>query len=86
MYPVQFFHCKDIPAEKIERVFRDCVTIFGNLGIFAGPVHGETGIPGLLLDFNCGVRLEVPEGPKKQRHFLQRKSIRGLSVHPRTSS
>ena len=62
MYPVQCFHCKDISEEKIERIFRDCVTIFGNLGIFAGPVHGETGIPGLLLDFNCGLRLEVPEG------------------------
>lgn len=28
----------------------------------AGPIWGETGIPGLYLDFNAGVRLEIPEG------------------------
>ena len=28
----------------------------------AGPVQGETGIPGLRLDFNAGCRLRVPEG------------------------
>ena len=28
----------------------------------AGPVRGETGIEGLRLDFNAGLRLDVPEG------------------------
>ena len=31
-------------------------------GIFDSRIVGETPIPGLRLDFNCGLRLDVPEG------------------------
>ena len=29
----------------------------------SGPVRGETGIDGVRLDFNNGVRVEIPDGP-----------------------
>ena len=33
-----------------------------NPGIFESKIYGETGIDGLRLDFNFGLRLDVPEG------------------------
>ena len=30
--------------------------------LFAGEIAGETGIDGLKLDFNCGLRLQIPSG------------------------
>ncbi len=29
---------------------------------YDAPIYGETGIEGLCLDFNCGLRLEIPQG------------------------
>ena len=31
-------------------------------GIYESRIWGETGFPGLRLDFNCGLRLDIPEG------------------------
>ena len=59
-YPVQFFSCRDSgqsPEEMQETLAR-----LARLSREAGPVAGETGIPGLRLDFNGGVRVRVPAG------------------------
>ena len=34
----------------------------GRILLDPGPIVRETGLPGVRLDFNCGVRLEIPEG------------------------
>ena len=44
-----FFHMAKIPHNMPE-------------GIFESEIYGETGIDGLRLDFNCGLRLDIPEG------------------------
>lgn len=51
-----FFSCNREEPTKKDRA------IAYNDGVLAGAVAGETGIPGLRLDFNAGLRLEVPEG------------------------
>ena len=60
-YPIQYFSCRDFEAapEKIQRMLE----YLSQLGTgLAGPVAGETGIPGLKIDFNDGIRLQVPAG------------------------
>ena len=47
--------CGDIMSEKQERAKQYC-------SFNPGPVSCETGIEGLKLDFNYGVRVQVPEG------------------------
>lgn len=49
----------------------------------AGAVRGDTGIPGLRLDFNCGLRLQVPEG---NWHVTIRDSASGLTAYDRDVS
>lgn len=51
-----FFSCGREEPTKKDRA------IAYNDGVLAGAVAGETGIPGLRLDFNAGLRLEVPAG------------------------
>ena len=56
-YPVQYFACKDFDP--------DPKTLQGLTYLSlqkAGEIAGDTGIPGLRLDFNGGLRLQVPEG------------------------
>ena len=51
-----YFSCgKELPVRK------DMALVLANEAQ-AGPVKGETGIEGLRLDFNAGLRLDVPEG------------------------
>ena len=57
-YPIQFFGCRDDGC-----LSPDQWKALTYLSIKkAGPIAGDTGIPGLRLDFNSGVRLQVPEG------------------------
>ena len=61
-YPVEYFSCKDFDKkpEDIQKMLA-CMADWGRK--FSGPIRGETGIEGVRLDFNNGVRVEVPEGP-----------------------
>ena len=61
-YPVQYFSCKDFQTEDTEKFFREKVLSWTEMGLVVGSVTGETGIPGLKLDFNNGIRLQVPKG------------------------
>ena len=61
LYPVEYFGARgtlDFPADILQKelvYFRDEMETMA-------PILGETGIKGLLLDFNSGLRLQVPEG------------------------
>lgn len=60
-YVLQYFFCKNWKQslEKMQKM----VKYFTYLDATSvGPVQGETGIPGLKLDFNNGIRLQVPTG------------------------
>ena len=61
-YPVRHFCCQELSQEEMEARFRDKTGFFSSAQPLIGPVRGETGIDGLRLDFNDGLRLEVPEG------------------------
>lgn len=61
-YPVRHFCCRDLSAKKMKSYFRDETGLFSSAQPLIGPVRGETGVDGLRLDFNDGLRLEVPEG------------------------
>ena len=51
----------DAPA--IQQVLHDILDLYDDLDICSSaPICGETGIDGLRLDFNFGLRLDVPEG------------------------
>ncbi|MCR5559554.1 MAG: autotransporter strand-loop-strand O-heptosyltransferase, partial [Schwartzia sp.] len=60
-YPVEYFSCRDFDKkpEEIQQMLEYMADLGRN---FSGPVRGETGIDGVKLDFNNGVRVEVPEG------------------------
>lgn len=62
MGTVRYFTCKrpeDMPSRD---EWKAQIRAFQAMEGFAGPVRGETGIPGLRMDFNLGLRLVVPEG------------------------
>ena len=61
-YPVRHFCCQELSQEEMEARFRDKTGFFSSAQPLIGPVRGETGIDGLRLDFNDGLRFEVPEG------------------------
>lgn len=61
-YPVRYFCCRSVSDEEMERIFCDKSGFLAGAEKLAGPVRGETGVPGLRLDFNNGLRLDVPEG------------------------
>ncbi len=59
-YPVHFFGCSrwDESQGKVQQM----VEISQKNGTGAGEIVGETGIEGLKLDFNNGLRLQIPSG------------------------
>lgn len=59
-YRIQYFVCKEF-AEN-EKNVPGLLKALQELDSFTGEVTGETCIDGLRLDFNCGLRLIVPEG------------------------
>ena len=61
-YPVRSFVCRTYDAPVWEKMLRLDEAFYHPLCMYAGGVAGETGIPGLKLDFRAGLRLEVPKG------------------------
>ena len=55
-FPIRYINAvnREFSLDEIHRL-----TVFNTL---AGPVRGETGIPGMKLDFNAGIRLQLPAG------------------------
>ena len=53
-----YFSCRG----GTERLAAKYLELYGALDRAMGEVRGVTDVPGVRLDFNLGVRLEVPEG------------------------
>ncbi len=60
-YPIRFFNCHSATMSKEDLVLSQ-MKKSARLNGWIGAVTGETGIPGLRLDFNCGLRLQLPAG------------------------
>ncbi|MBQ7515366.1 MAG: autotransporter strand-loop-strand O-heptosyltransferase [Schwartzia sp.] len=60
-YKVQYFNARefDKSGSEMDKMIR-YLTYVG--AAMAGAIRGETGIPGLKIDFNNGLRLQVPAG------------------------
>lgn len=61
-YEVRYFHAKKPNKQDGEEFFKHQITYFSQIGTIIGGIKGETGIEGLKLDFNNGLRLQVPAG------------------------
>ena len=60
-YPVRYFSGTGVQIYPQE-VFNRKIKFFDELTKFDAPIVGETGIDGMLIDFNYGLRLQIPEG------------------------
>ena len=62
-YPIRYFSCRERNGKAdyyhLEESFQRYVAYFSTA---VDVILGETGIPGLRLDFDFGLRLQVPEG------------------------
>ncbi len=60
-YKIQYFNARefDKSGNEMDKMIR-YLTYVG--AVMAGGIRGETGIPGLKIDFNNGLRLQVPAG------------------------
>ncbi len=59
-YPVQYFFCNSGDISK--EIMQEMIHCSSGMNIIAGEIAGETGIEGLKLDFNNGLRIQVPPG------------------------
>lgn len=59
-YKIQCFVCKDFADD--ENDVPGLLKALQDLDEFTGEVTGDTGIDGLKIDFNCGLRMVVPQG------------------------
>ena len=60
-YPIKYF-CGSNLSRYDEKFLHGCLKVFDENYSAPVPIVGETGIDGVLLDFNCGLRLQIPEG------------------------
>ncbi len=60
-YPVKYF-CSPGLARYSDVVIERALKMFNEKIAPKVPIVGETDIDGVLLDFNCGLRLQIPEG------------------------
>ncbi len=61
-YPVRDFACQSYSKKMWKRMRDFDGAFYHSLCVYGGSVAGETGIPGLKIDFRAGLRLEVPKG------------------------
>ena len=80
-YPVKYF-CGPNLLRFTKELIGNNMSLFGKRFPITTPITGETGIDGVLLDFNCGLRLQIPEGnwhvqindAESELNFLERTS------------
>ncbi len=60
-YPVKYFGGSALLCYT-RKYIEECNAFFDKYQDGLAPIIGETGIDGVLLDFNCGLRLQIPEG------------------------
>jgi len=61
-YPIKYITLQDISDDLARENYERQIEFFTHIDLALGDVQGDTGIPGLKLDFNCGLRLKVPKG------------------------
>lgn len=61
-YPIQYFSCREYTEKESNTMEEMNNSFFNNMHVHVGVIAGETGIPGLKLDFRNGLRLQVPQG------------------------
>ena len=64
IYPIQYFYAKrsNKDGSTDDVVTQKLLEYFAKIGLSIGGITGETGIPGVRLDFNNGLRLQIPAG------------------------
>ena len=60
-YPIKYFSGSGVQIFRKED-FERKIKFFDKLSNMTAPIVGETGIDGVLIDFNYGLRLQIPEG------------------------
>ncbi len=60
MKPIKFFRCSNPQPYEDENINTIQEKLFRQMLTIVGTVKGETEIPGIRIDFNCGLRLEIP--------------------------
>ena len=67
-YPIRIFNCHSATLSDDTRIASQMNKIM-RLNSWIGVILGETGIPGLRIDFNCGLRIQIPDGDWHVRIF-----------------
>ena len=62
MYPLQYFRCSLPSAQENKKIARIQLELFAQMQEKCGTLRGLTNVNGLAIDFNCGLRLDVPPG------------------------
>lgn len=62
MYPLQYFRCSLPSAQENIKIARIQLELFAQMQEKCGALRGLTDVKGLAIDFNCGLRLDVPPG------------------------
>ena len=64
VYPIQYFYAKrsNKDGSTDDVVTQKLLEYFAKIGLSIGGIMGETEIPGVRLDFNNGLRLQIPAG------------------------
>lgn len=60
-YPIRFFSCHPATMSDNTRIASQMKKSM-SLNSWIGAITGETDIPGVRIDFNCGLRLQIPDG------------------------
>ena len=60
MYPLQYFRCSLPSAQENKKTARIQLDLFDQMQEKCGALRGLTDVKGLAIDFNCGLRLDVP--------------------------
>ena len=76
-YPIQYFSCKDYDKDPLQTKLELMYLTKLDLD-HTGAIVGETGLPGLFMDFNNGLRIQLPKGAW---HVTIRDGDSGITVY-----
>ena len=81
-YPLQYFSCRDYAKDPVQTKMELMYLTKLDLD-HTGAIVGETGLPGLFMDFNSGLRIQIPKGAW---HVTVRDGDSGMVVYDRDIS
>lgn len=62
MYPIRYFRCSQPQPSEQKHIARTQEELFAQMQEKCGYLRGVTDVNGLAIDFNCGLRLDIPPG------------------------